>query len=96
MEGRGSRGKGWRKGSGGKGGWVDGRGCGDKGVGWSMQTAYRSVELYNMSNRGRRVLQLFVLFGQPAAVAVRPVAAAHCLQCMRSSYLVVSVDMTSR
>ena len=34
------------------------------------------------------MLQLAVLFGQPAAVA-------HCLQCMRSSYYqVVSVDMT--
>ena len=31
---------------------------------------------------------------QPAAVAVRPSAAAHCLQCMRSWYPVVSVDMT--
>ena len=65
-----------------------------KGVGWGMQMASWSVKLYNMSNCGRRVLQLIVLFGQPAAVAVRPAAAAHCLQCMHSSYLVVSVDMT--
>ena len=43
-----------RSGAGGKGGeW--------KGVGWGMQMASWSVKLYNMSNCGRRVLQLFVL-----------------------------------
>ena len=82
VEGRGVEGREWREGSGGKGG-VGKEGGGDKGVGCSMQVASGSVAM--MSNRGRRVLQLFVLFGQPAAVAVRPAAAAHCLQCTRSS-----------
>ena len=73
---------------------MEGRGVGGGGGGGVEHTNGIWVCSYVMSNRGRRVLQLFVLFGQPAAVAVRPAAAAHCLQCMRSSYQIVSVDMT--
>ena len=60
------------------GGGGGGGGGGEKGVGWSIQMTSGSVAMLCQTVEDG-CYSIFVHFGQPAAVAVRPAAAAHCL-----------------
>ena len=81
MEGKGGREAGWRLGGGWKG--VEGREVegGAEHTNGIWVCSYDNI----MSNTyyvqlWKTGVTVFILFGHPAAVAVRPAAAAHCLQ----------------